>query len=47
MFWQHAVEWAGKLQSELRLAEVKRAYDGLVLAFPHEPRVAALKEQIL
>lgn len=47
MLWQHAVEWAKKLQSELRLAEVRRAYDGLVLAFPHEPRVTALEEQII
>lgn len=47
MLWQHAVEWAKKLQSELRLAEVRRAYDVLVLTFPHEPRVAALKEQII
>ncbi|MGH2494039.1 MAG: hypothetical protein ACRDIV_04985 [Ktedonobacteraceae bacterium] len=47
MLWQHAVEWAKKLQSELRLAEMRRAYDCLVLAFPHEPRVAALKEQII
>jgi transcriptional regulator with XRE-family HTH domain len=47
MLWRHAVEWAKKLQSELRLAEVRRAYDCLVLAFPHEPHVAALKEQII
>lgn len=47
MLWRHAVEWAKKLQSELRLAEVSRAYNCLVLAFPHEPRVAALKEQIM
>lgn len=47
MLWQHALEWAKKLQSELRLTEVRRAYDGFVLAFPHEPRVAALQEQII
>ena len=47
MLWQHAVEWAKKLQSELRLAEVRRAYDCLVLAFPGESDVADLKEQIM
>ena len=46
MLWQHAVEWAKKLQSELRLAEVRRAYDCLVLAFPHESSVTDLKKQI-
>lgn len=46
MLWRHAVEWAKKLQSELRLAEVRRAYDCLVLTFPHEPPVTDLKEQL-
>jgi DNA-binding SARP family transcriptional activator len=46
MVWKEAVEWAKKLQSELRLAEVRRAYDWLLLVFPHEPRVTALKELI-
>ncbi len=45
--WKYAVECAKKLQSELRLAEVKRAYNWLVLVFPHEPRVTALKKLIL
>jgi len=46
MVWKNAVGWAKKLQSELRLAEVRRAYDRLLLVFPHEPRVTALKELI-
>jgi transcriptional regulator with XRE-family HTH domain len=46
MLWERSSEGAKKLQSELRLAEVRRAHDRLVLFFPHEPRVAALKEQI-
>jgi len=47
MLWGRSSEGAKKLQSELRLAEVRRAHDKLALFFPHEPRVAALKEQIV
>lgn len=47
MLWERSSEGAQKLQSELRLAEVRRAHDRLALFFPHEPRVAALKEQIV
>jgi transcriptional regulator with XRE-family HTH domain/tetratricopeptide (TPR) repeat protein len=47
MLWERSSEGAKKLQSELRLAEVRRAHDRLALFFPHEPRVAALKEQII